>query len=64
MNLKIHPSVGVARLGNSEMCDKIESRECLSPESIGGLPLEPESGLPVTFFKDTAGRIKTSGAGI
>ncbi|EAR28177.1 hypothetical protein PTD2_20217 [Pseudoalteromonas tunicata D2] len=61
MNLKIHPSVGVARLGNSEMCDKIESRECLSPESIGGLPLEPESGLPVTFFKDTAGRIKRQG---
>ena len=61
MNLAIHPSVGVARLGNSEQLTNNESSECLSPETIGGLPLEPETLLPVTYFKDKAGRIKRQG---
>ncbi|MBQ0740230.1 LodA/GoxA family CTQ-dependent oxidase, partial [Aquimarina celericrescens] len=37
MNLKISPSVGVARLGNSPQ------QFCLSPDTIGGLPFEADA---------------------
>ena len=52
----IHPSVGVARLGNSPDSFYLE------PETIGGLPLEPDSGAPVTKFKDAKGRIRRQAA--
>ena len=59
MNLKIHPSVGVARLGNSP------NEICLSPDRIGGLPFEADSygNLigPIKNFKDSTGRIKRQG---
>lgn len=59
MKLSLHPSVGVARLGNSP--DQI----CLSPRTIGGLPFDAdEYGNPlgpVTNFKDAAGLIKRQG---
>jgi L-lysine 6-oxidase len=59
MELKIHPSVGVARLGNST------SDICLSPDSIGGLPYDADAfgnktGV-ITDFKDASSRIKRQG---
>ncbi len=59
MPLKIHPSVGVARLGNSH------GQFCLAPDTIGGLPFESDSSGnklgPVVKFKDDAGRIRRQG---
>lgn len=59
MSLTIHPSVGVARLGNST------TDICLSPDSIGGLPYDADSNGnpigPITQFKDAAGLIKRQG---
>lgn len=42
MKLKIHPAVGVARLGNST------TDICLSPDSIGGLPYAAASFAPIS----------------
>jgi L-lysine 6-oxidase len=63
---EIHPSIGIARLGNS-----LESFY-LAPETIGGLPRECDAngnpiivnGAPkwVERFKDEDGRIKRQGA--
>lgn len=59
MNLSIHPSVGVARLGNST------TEICLSPDTIGGLPFDADNNGnslgPITSFKDAAGLIKRQG---
>jgi L-lysine 6-oxidase len=59
MNLSIHPSVGVARLGNST------TAICLSPDTIGGLPFDADNNGnslgPITSFKDAAGLIKRQG---
>lgn len=65
-NYRIHPSIGVARLGNSP------DEFYLAPEAIGGLPIACDaSGSPVgedgqvTFveqFKDAVGRIKRQAA--
>ncbi|RAJ24642.1 CTQ-dependent lysine 6-oxidase LodA [Pedobacter cryoconitis] len=60
MTLKIHPSVGVARLGNSP--DQI----CLTPVTIGGLPFEADYYGNVTTghvikFKDEIGLVKRQG---
>uniref|UniRef100_UPI0040491CCE CTQ-dependent lysine 6-oxidase LodA n=1 Tax=Flavobacterium sp. TaxID=239 RepID=UPI0040491CCE len=59
MKLKIHPSIGVARLGNSP--DEI----CLSPDSIGGLPFDADNfgnvKGKITNFKDAKGLIKRQG---
>ena len=62
----IHPSVGVARLGDSE------DSFCLAPETLGGLPIEcdergnalADDGAPrfVRSFKDASGRIRRQGA--
>jgi len=63
---QIHPSLGVARLGNSE------NEFYLEPETIGGLPVEcTGDGTPKTKdgkpeltrrFKDADGRIRRQGA--
>jgi len=63
---RIHPAIGVARVGNSP------SEFYIAPETIGGLPLactadgEPVSngGQPeyVTRFKDDEGRVKRQAA--
>ncbi len=55
MTLAIHPSVGIARLGNS-----LQDDFCLSPTTIGGLPTELD-GTPVTSFKNSAGCIRRQG---
>ncbi|MCW3074592.1 MAG: hypothetical protein JWP69_1661 [Flaviaesturariibacter sp.] len=59
MNLQLHPSVGVSRLGNSP--DQI----CLSPDAIGGLPYEGDANGnslgPIVSFKDGTGLIKRQG---
>ncbi len=59
MKLSIHPSIGIARLGNST--DEI----CLSPDAIGGLPYDADlhGNLigPITEFKDSKGLIKRQG---
>ncbi|MEL6865483.1 MAG: CTQ-dependent lysine 6-oxidase LodA [Bacteroidota bacterium] len=59
MKLTLHPSVGVARLGNSE------NHICLAPDSIGGLPYEADQYGnaigPIVNFKDQAGLIKRQG---
>ncbi|MGZ3756327.1 MAG: CTQ-dependent lysine 6-oxidase LodA [Mucilaginibacter sp.] len=59
MKTSIHPSVGVARLGNSH------GQFCLSPDAIGGLPFEAdafgnEKG-PIIHFKDAAGQVRRQG---
>jgi L-lysine 6-oxidase len=60
MNLNIHPSVGVARLGNST-----GAQFCLSPDAIGGLPYDADLNGnklgPIVNFKDEAGAIKRQG---
>ncbi|MFK7950749.1 MAG: CTQ-dependent lysine 6-oxidase LodA [Saprospiraceae bacterium] len=59
MQVSIHPSIGVARLGNSK------TEICLSPDSIGGLPYDADSSGnlvgPISTFKDADGRIKRQG---
>lgn len=59
MKLTIHPSVGVARLGNSI------GKFCLSPDSIGGLPFEADGfgnpQGPISQFKDEAGQVRRQG---
>ncbi|MEA5427708.1 CTQ-dependent lysine 6-oxidase LodA [Arcicella lustrica] len=59
MELKIHPSIGVARLGNST------TEICLSPDSIGGLPYDADNSGnligPISNFKDAKGLIKRQG---
>jgi L-lysine 6-oxidase len=57
MTLSIHPSVGVARLGNTPT----SNTQCLGPLKIGGLPIEKDSGQPINDFKDTTGRIRRQG---
>lgn len=59
---KIHPSIGIARLGNSPEL-------YLAPETTGGLPIDCNSGgtvdgpeQPVSRFKDSQQRIKRQGA--
>lgn len=59
MNLNIHPSIGVARLGNST------GQFYLSPDAIGGLPYEADNlgnklG-PVIHFKDAEGSVRRQG---
>ena len=66
MKFEIHPSIGIARVGNSP------SEFYLAPDRIGGLPIEcspggderTEGGKPVltTRFKDAEGRIRRQGA--
>jgi hypothetical protein len=63
---RIHPSIGIGRLGNSE------SSFYLAPEKIGGLPIEADAnGNPIKAngqpkyvheFKDEAGKIKRQAA--
>jgi hypothetical protein len=63
---RIHPSIGVGRLGNSP------DSYYLAPEAIGGLPIEPDkNGNPVIVegkpqyvreFKDEKGMIKRQAA--
>ncbi len=59
MELKISPSVGVARLGNSH------KQFCLSPDKIGGLPYEAdEFGNklgPIQNFKDDESQVRRQG---
>ncbi|MBM7119327.1 LodA/GoxA family CTQ-dependent oxidase [Archangium primigenium] len=45
---KIHPAIGVARVGNSQ-------DYYLAPEAAGGLPLEKDGQTPVTEFRDKEG---------
>lgn len=54
MESKISPSVGVARLGNS-------NEYYLAPDQIGGLPYQPDLSGPVQNFKDDSGRVKKQG---
>lgn len=61
--LRIHPSIGIARLGNSP------SSFYIAPEAAGALPIEcDESGVPadppvtVSDFKDGGGRIRRQAA--
>ncbi|WP_236979104.1 CTQ-dependent lysine 6-oxidase LodA [Membranihabitans maritimus] len=59
MELKISPSIGIARLGNSP------DTFCLSPEKLGGLPYDSDEfgnmKSAVKHFKDDAGLIKRQG---
>ena len=59
MKLSIHPSIGVAHLGNSP------NQICLSPVSIGGLPFEADfygnPQGPISKFKDDASLVKRQG---
>lgn len=60
MTYSLHPSVGVARLGNSP------GQFYLSPDKIGGLPYEADEWgnnckTPVKHFKDQQGRIRRQG---
>ncbi|GAB3506711.1 CTQ-dependent lysine 6-oxidase LodA [Emticicia fontis] len=59
MNLILHPSVGIARLGNST------TEICLAPTTIGGLPYDADNNGnatgPISQFKDATGLIKRQG---
>jgi L-lysine 6-oxidase len=60
MSLKISPSIGVARLGNSD------DEFMVAPEEIGGLPFDYNmstgvKGSPVEKFKDPVGLVKRQG---
>ncbi|WP_435263320.1 LodA/GoxA family CTQ-dependent oxidase [Tenacibaculum sp. nBUS_03] len=59
MELKISPSVGVARLGNST------KQFCLSPDEIGGLPYEADASGnklgPIKNFKDDESQVRRQG---
>lgn len=60
MNLTIHPSIGVARLGNSQ------KQFYLSPDTIGGLPYEADEfgnrqEGPFKNFKDGYGQVRRQG---
>lgn len=59
MELKISPSVGVARLGNSQ------GQFCLSPDTIGGLPYEADATGnklgPIKSFKDKHSQVRRQG---
>ena len=48
---KIHPAIGIARVGNSD--DYYQA-----PRTTGGLPLEKDGSTPVTQFRDSQQRIK------
>lgn len=62
----IHPSIGIARVGNSH------DSFYLAPETIGGLPIEADGNndplladgkpVPVAQFKDAAGRVRRQAA--
>jgi L-lysine 6-oxidase len=57
---EIHPSVGIARVGNSP-------EFYLAPRNIGALPTEIDAegsatGIPVQHFKDRAGRMRRQAA--
>jgi hypothetical protein len=45
---KIHPAIGVARIGTS-------SQFYIAPDTGGGLPTDPVTGQPVTSFRDSTG---------
>ncbi len=59
MAIRIYPSVGVSRLGNST------GQFCLSPDAIGGLPFEADSNGNklghIVNFKDVHGAIRRQG---
>jgi hypothetical protein len=59
MKFKIHPAIGIARVGDSP------DEFYLAPEQAGGMPNELNSDgteQPVTKFKDAQGRIKRQAA--
>ncbi|OIQ27142.1 MAG: hypothetical protein BM564_13305 [Bacteroidetes bacterium MedPE-SWsnd-G2] len=57
--LRISPSIGVARLGNST------KQFCLSPDEIGGLPYEADANGnklgPIINFKDDESQVRRQG---
>lgn len=59
MSIRIHPTIGVARLGNSQ------DEFCIVPDKIGGTPLEFKEGKitdqKILKFKDSKGLIKRQG---
>ena len=61
---KIHPAIGIARVGNS-------AEYYLAPETPGGLPLDPDTNAPIysgpglppqSVFHDAAGALKKQAA--
>lgn len=64
--LKISPSIGIARLGNSRDTNIGQGQYYLAPDSIGGLPYQCDQngnnlGTPVSQFKDQYSRILRQG---
>ncbi|MCU1349113.1 MAG: hypothetical protein JWO56_2143 [Acidobacteria bacterium] len=47
---KIHPAIGVARMGTS-------AQFTIGPETPGGLPTDPATGAPVSTFRDANGEL-------
>src|SRR6185436_583978 len=59
MKFKIHPAIGIARVGDSP------DEFYLAPEQAGAMPneLTPDGGeQPITKFKDGKGRVKRQAA--
>lgn len=54
-NYKIHPSIGIARVGNAD-------DYYLAPKKIGGRPIEKDSGNFVSQFKNSNGEIRKQAA--
>jgi len=52
---KIHPAIGIARIGTSD-------EFYIAPETPGGLPTDPGTGLTVTSFRDPNGNLRKQAA--
>lgn len=54
---KIHPAIGVARLGTAEPAPAKQQNYYLAPTAEGGLPSDPGSGDPVSSFRASDGKL-------
>lgn len=71
---KIHPAIGVARVGNASIdtatpLDQQYKNFYLAPETAGGLPIDPATNEPIStfgginnLFRDASGKLKKQGA--
>lgn len=70
---KIHPSIGVARVGNSPIdaatpLSKQYENFYIAPETSGGLPIDPATNQPISsfgnqnIFRDKSGNLKKQAA--
>lgn len=54
---RIHPAIGVARLGTARPDPARREGYYLAPEAEGALPSDPATGEPVRVFRDAEGKL-------